>query len=388
MSQGENNQLDKLREENEQLRNKLNDLLSRREEKQAKREWIGKRLAGAWAGSKLRNSFLRLYKEIPEKNVSKETLADFSASLAWRLSRIGMFAMLAALLPAMILLVQTFMLNKQNKLLSKQNWRLDQQTHLIEAERRGSLVFVMSSLMDEMVKEKAQRGGILSEGLTARIISLTHSLRPYKFLEGDALIQQPLSPEKGQLFVNLMESDISRSSKEVILEKGNFSNTDLNGANIRLINLGSSQLENSRLTNARVFNSNFTNLDGVGIDFSGSWIESSSIKDSDISFASFKDCALLNANFSNSDLSKSDFANAILYKVDFSKANLQDVVFDNAIVENKDWLNNLVKSGVKGLNIKDYKLIDLKENSDIPMRVYARVKAFHGDKPLYKIVKK
>ncbi len=386
----EKTELERLQEENELLRSKLDLILLKQEKKKERRTWIGKRLTGAWAGSKLRNSFLALYKEIPEKKVSRETLADFSASLAWRISRIGLFMMLAALLPAAILIIQTFMLNKQNKLLEKQNFRLDQQTNLVEAERRGSLVFVMSSLMDEMTEERRMYGGDISDGLSARIISLTQALRPYRFLENDVLTEQPLSPEKGQLFINLLESNISTNSKDIILEKGNFSNTDLMGANIRLVNTQKFQFQGSRVSNAKIFNCNFSNLEGDALDFENSWLEANTFDKSTLMNASFRNASVFNSSFKASDLSNTNFTNALLFNVDFSKSNLSQSILNNAVVESNDWFNNLSKRGVKGVEAleKKYKIVALKDLENYSANIRARLSAYHGNKPLFQLVEK
>ncbi len=131
----EQDEFGKLRQENEQLRSELDRIESSRTRKRKFGWWFTKKAGGAFAGHWLRSSFLKLYKEIPEQKVQKETLADVSASLLWRITRIGVITIILALLPTAILLFQTNILMRQNKLLDRQNYRLDQQTNLLEAER-------------------------------------------------------------------------------------------------------------------------------------------------------------------------------------------------------------------------------------------------------------
>lgn len=129
-----------------------------------------------------------------------------------------------ALASLFILYWQTDVLIDQNKLLQKQNQKIDNQTYLIEAQRRSSLQFEISEILnridDELQKEKVNRR--LSSQLKSRIIAATVSMKPYRSYENDRL-SRPYSYEKGQFFAAIMNSGISNSDLSDILEKGNFS---------------------------------------------------------------------------------------------------------------------------------------------------------------------
>jgi len=131
---------------------------------------------------------------------------------------------LIALASLIILYWQTEVLVNQNKLLIKQNKKIDNQTYLIEAQRRSALQFEISEILnridDELSKEdnKEKR---LSAQLKSRIIAATVSMKPYRSYENDSL-SQPYSYEKGQFFIALVDSNINELDLSTIMEKGNF----------------------------------------------------------------------------------------------------------------------------------------------------------------------
>ena len=111
----------------------------------------------------------------------------------------------------LVSIITIFFIWKQNKLIEKQNYRVEQQTHLIEASRRSSQMFVMSDVLSDLNKELENPKNIdrkISKTLTGRIISLSSAMKPYKYLENDTLIKRALSPERGQLLITLLESNI------------------------------------------------------------------------------------------------------------------------------------------------------------------------------------
>ena len=158
-------------------------------------------------GKGLKSSFRKLLDELPGGKVSKDTLAEIMAQTIWRITRIGTFALLMGVAPLLILIVQTWILSHQNNkldtqngLLGRQNQRLDQQINLEEGNRRSSLVFFMSNIMDKLDFElRNSPNRTLSDPLFGRIVSLSQSMRPYRYLENDSLTPRQLSPERGQL---------------------------------------------------------------------------------------------------------------------------------------------------------------------------------------------
>ncbi|MGH1335117.1 MAG: hypothetical protein ACRBFS_03245 [Aureispira sp.] len=67
----------------------------------------------------------------------------------------------------------------------------------------------------------------LSPQLIGQIIALSRSFKPYRFLEGDTLTTKPLSPERGQFLVSLVESPLDSITYEQLIPKANFEYADL-----------------------------------------------------------------------------------------------------------------------------------------------------------------
>src|SRR5688500_2721454 len=140
------------------------------------------------------------------------------------LTIIGIFV---AVIGNQILQKQTALLEKQNELFEVQNKRVEQQTFLAESNRRAALVFELSNILDKIYEEldstvTFQRGNNnvvvsemsgektkLTDKLEARIIGVSRSLKPYRYLDEEGeLIPRPLSPERAQLFVSLASSNV------------------------------------------------------------------------------------------------------------------------------------------------------------------------------------
>ena len=293
----------KIQAENARLRAELTAIKGGKKGKKTFAAWLANHSTNVFAGKSLKKSLARLYTELP-RDVKKETMADVSAHLIWRMTRVGMFTVLIALVPLMVMGVQTLILSvqndkleAQNQLIQNQNTRLDQQIHLEEGNRRSSFIFLMSNIMDKVDEELKNRNNNdrkLSDELIGRIVSLTQTLRPYRYLENDKLIPKHLSPERGQLLFSLINSLLHEETMDKILEKADFSYADLQDAN----------LSNSYLRGVRLTNSSFTN-----------------------------------ANFQNAFLERAIFTNANLTGADFENANLLGVQFDTACLHKCNLFN-------------------------------------------------
>ena len=146
---------------------------------------------------------------------------------------------------------QNAMIEQQTRMVEKQMVRLDQQTYLQEAERRSGLVFLFSNIMDlldQELKEDYNKDGIrnISPQLSARIISLSQRLEPYYYLDNDSLTSKQFSPERGQLFTNLVKSNLDQESLNEILSEGNFQYSVFSGVSFNNIFLEGIDLSNSK----------------------------------------------------------------------------------------------------------------------------------------------
>ena len=246
---------------------------------------------------------------------------------------------------------QTSILNKQSELIADQNKRLEQQTYLQEAERRSSLVYMFSDIMesmdDEIKTNKSNR--ILSDQLQARVISISKVLKPYKFLENDKLIGEELSPERAQLLVSLIETKLDANAYQ-FLSLCDFSFADLrrstfefnfDGVFISNTNWTNSTLSNSSFHWTWMQNSIFNNVNFERVEFNNCPMDNSYFNETKLFDASFLSSSARESIFSNittanrvkwnsADLSGSEFENCRLVFNQFIETNLIDTKFDTS----------------------------------------------------------
>lgn len=235
-----------------------------------------------------------------------------------------------------LLIFQNDNLVQQNTLFKNQNDKIDIQTNLSEAERRGSLVFLMNNIFDRIDDELKDSNNIdrnLSSQLIGRISGLSFSLKPYKYLVNDKLLDHFVSPERGQLLHNLTSSQLSDSTMEQINRFANFSFSELSGVRLIDKNISGINLRNSDLRGADVSNSCLLN--------------------SNLMWANLRGITALRANFahsimSNTDLRNGSFSLSVLNGAILYNADLRGADFLNCIVGEKNWIHNLKRYNVKG----------------------------------------
>lgn len=296
------------------------------------------------------NSAINIFIEKLPNPSSKET-SNLIAQILIRFTRIGLIAIIIATIP-------TILLYKQNKLLEHQNSRLKQQTYLQEAERRSSLIFLFSNIMDSIDEElkndyldNGKRD--LSPQLMGRIISISSRLKPYKFLENGELIETEISPERGQLLITLLASDLNSNVLNELLNKSDFSYSDLKGANLSrtdmsYLNLNNSNLEDANLLGAVINggncqkcnfkNANLTNTDVTENNFTGSNFTGSNLRKLNAYNTWFTNCNLSNSNIENTKFTYSFLENVIL-----DSAKVSPDIFDQ-------FINNIEEDSIVGRN--------------------------------------
>lgn len=256
----------------------------------------------------------------------KEVTANFIGHLVYRFTRLGFIGFALALIPIWLLYQQNTLLlqqndridsqnilmENQNSLLSEQNKRLEQQTYLQEAERRGALVFLFSNVMDAIddeLKEDFGKKGVrdLSSQLIGRIIALSRRLKPYKYLEDDNLQDFPLSSERGQLLISLIESRLDSISYLSIFQKSDFRFSDL-----REVNLSEGKLMRINLRGANLKDAILTNTD----------LREANLRDANLIKSNLQGANLMQTNLVKADLRGANLINANLTKANLRGANL------------------------------------------------------------------
>ncbi|WP_075344313.1 pentapeptide repeat-containing protein [Tenacibaculum agarivorans] len=330
-----------LQEENEVLKQQL----KRIDEKKAKslrfKFFLTKKVATFFIGRNLKESIQSAIIEFNEdKKLSKDTIADVTANIIWRLTRIGIVGLLIALLPTVLLVQQNWIITKQNKLFEKQNEKIEIQTQLEEASRRSSQMFIMGEVLSDINKElenKDSTEGILSSTLMGRIISLSRAMKPYKFIQTytaesaykDSLgLTKLLSPERGQLLITLLHSNINK----VFLRDSMLNNRNINFryADLSFLQVNNRDLSGIDLKSASLDFSNFDNVT----------LKRVNLNEASIVNTSFKNVALHNAFLINTNLEGANFYKADLRHTILTGANMEKIrSLDSVKVHRYDWLS-------------------------------------------------
>lgn len=358
--------LRQLEQENLRLRAELEARKAMTSTRKQVRKLVSTTTTRFMVGKGLKASFKQLLEELPSGKVSKDTLADIMANFIWRITRIGTFAVIIGLAPIFVMAVQTWMLGRQNNkldtqnnLLGRQNERLDQQINLEEGNRRSSLIFFMSNIMDKLdIELRANPNRHLSEALIGRIVSLSQSMRPYRYLENDELTPRQLSPERGQLLFSLINSDLDKETYDKIFARANFNYADLREANFSEAYLRGAQLAHSSFSNA-----NFNFADLTNADLSGAWLEQATFRNTsldgvNLSGANLRESRMEHISMHDGDLSNADmrqiylegdFSGTNLENVKLQKASLVDVNLEGCYFKSLAWIDSLRYLDVKGL---------------------------------------
>lgn len=362
-------QLEQLKEENRRLRQQLFPHQSLNLSERGKNLFrkLAHTASTLVAGKGLKASIGRLYDELPH-NVSKDTMAEVSSHIIWRVTRIGVFAIAAAVIPLFVMMIQTTILgiqndklDYQNELISNQNIRLDQQVQLDEGNRRSSFIFLMSNIMDkidEELKNSNNRTRQLSDELIGRIAALSQALLPYRYLENDELTPESRSPERGQLLFALINSLLDEGTLDKIYEKSNFSYAELKQANFTGAYLRNINLEHAHFQEAVFRDADLSYAKLNQADLTDSHLEDVNLEGGQLRGAILHSTEIVNVNFANANLYgmdfresriNGDFTNCQLDKVQLEAAEIEFALLDGAHFESTDWLDHLDETKLKGL---------------------------------------
>ena len=331
-----NFEIEELKKENDALKTALNKIEEKSALKKKRGKWFLNLIATMFTGKSLKTSIYDSIQEFNEqRRISLNTISNLIASLIKRLTRIGIVALLIALLPTTLMIYQ-------NNLLKIQNKKIQDQTFLAEASRRSAQMFIMGDVLSDLNKELDRGVARLSNTLTGRIVSLTRAMKPYKYIDqsNDELIENYISPERGQLLITLCKSNLNSSYfSDEILQESDFTYSELIDANLMRKTLREINLNNANLSNVE-------------------------LRGTDLSRASLRNTKFINAdleeaNLSSADLTNANLTGAFLSSANLRKANLTNVKLDSVKVDRKDWLayikDKLKLKGAKEL-FEDYEM--------------------------------
>ncbi|MCX7889512.1 MAG: pentapeptide repeat-containing protein [Rhodobacteraceae bacterium] len=364
------------------------------------------------------------------------------ARYAWIATRRWIVASLTALIAAMAALagtallykqnlllgVQTALLEEQNRKIEAQTTLLSQQVELAEAARNAEIAVAITALAAEVgaaanasaaalpqdpLPDAAENGTYarlvphidpvtgLDRGLSMRIVALSRSARPYRFLRqtldaGDssqslrvalsrrradlpqtwdrlaaangwaeegpaALIDRPASPERGALLdmlvggglrnleiLNHFGLDLSFAWLPgarlfmVTAQTGMLAYADLSGASLVGCDFGGADLSNARLAGATVSRTDFSDVPAGRLrpPFAADLAPLESI----LTGVSFAGAVVTDSRFGGAMMLAADFDGAILSRVDFSGASLGAATFRRAVILDADFAGADLKS--------------------------------------------
>lgn len=304
--------IDELLRENAMLKEKLKKLNTKKSF--SKKRGVFKFVGTLIAGKNLKQSIYNSINEFNEQHkISIDTTSNLIASLIKRITRIGVIGLLIAILP-------TTLMFYQNSLLKIQNQKIETQTHLTEASRRSTQMFIMGEVLSDINSELKNNGSSrLSNTLAGRIIGLSRAMKPYRYMVGDKLIEKSISPERGQLLISLCKSKIASSFLvDEILQESDFTKSELMNAKLRGTVLRYVNLNNANLSGSDLMNVDFKNA---------------SLKNTDLTYVEMDDVNLSNANLENANLT-----GAFLIRANLSGADLSNAILDSVKVDRRDWL--------------------------------------------------
>lgn len=334
-------ELETLKEENQQLRKALGKKSS--DEATVKRKTLAQIVWRSFVtGKKLDVSLNEIINEYNSGFIKQTTAVSVITAAFRRMYRVSIPFLILAILPSLFVLIQTFLLRKQNDLITKQNERIDSQIQLSEAERRSGLVFLLGNVMDAVADEMRvnANNNNLSPTLVGQIIAVSRGFKPYRYMEGNKLIEEPLSPERGQLLISLLESNLSRRTYNDIFKKAEFTFADLAGATLSDAYLIKVILNKADLSGTSLGKSNFSGATLHDVNFTNAVFYGTNLRASDLQRANFT-----NATFREADLSGADLSGAIL-----TNANLE-----GAKVDVQNWFEQLEKLNPKPIGLEEIK---------------------------------
>jgi len=328
------------------------------------------------------NVFNGVQEIIPEslENVKKSTAyfkeasKELAAYISYSRTRNTLLGLFIALIAGYAGYLTTMLLISQNELIKEQNTKIDTQINLDEANRRSSLVFLFSNVMDkidaELTKNEINRN--LSPQLIGRVISLSKGLKPYKYLSDSSneIKKKAYSPERSQLFINLVESNIDKDNLSEIFNKGSFSNLEIHQYKIKKLMLNKDiildnsaflnleldscvfqtmEIDNSHINNIEFKNCKIKNMLASGVVYNNAHFENNNIVNIEGDSIIFKDCLFRNDTINHLEADYMSFKDTYICNVSLerlkrqSDSYLKSINFENCYIDKDSWKKYFMK---------------------------------------------
>lgn len=277
-------------------------------------KYLLKNIGEIFIGKKLVGVLRKIDKDLPR--LERESLYELLSVIFYRLTRVWLIILLVSLLPIILLYQQNKILRQQSELIANQITESQNSNLLIEAERRNSLMSNLNVILTQISNElEISDNGELSDNLIGQICALSITLKPYKFLKNGLPSDIELSPERGELLLFLLNSELNETTLSKIYKRGNFEKADLSDYSLSNFKLDHINLSGADLSN------------------------------SDLSFTSLKLARLVNTNFYNSNLSYTDFSDAYLLSSNFNQSMLNKTNFYHSKAASPNFFDSIKMKG-------------------------------------------
>ncbi len=230
----------------------------------------------------------------------------------------------------------------------------------------------VAALIKQISKElNSKEVRTLSDTSILKIKSLSNSLTPFYYFDGNTLSSIKLSPGRGQLLIALCNLNIDSSSFSRIIKTTNFSNVwlknaDFSGSNLNGINLEGSYLKSCVFKGGSMENANLKNSIINECDFTLSSMNKSDLSLSQILKTDFSNSLLLDMDFNGIKGSNSVFYNCILRNSSFQWSDLIGARLNSCDLEGSDfWGSNLSNANLSNSNFKNSRLLEVNLNRSI-----------------------
>ena len=165
-----------------------------------------------------------------------------------------------------------------------------------------------------------------AKDLLDKIVETSNNLPLQKIIiEGE---EQLLSPEKGNLLVAIIESDLANKHLVYLYTKAKFNNTYLKDKNLESVDLENIVLASSYLVNITLTSTNFSHAI--------------------LTNTSLVDSKIIDSKFHNANCKSVHFLNTTLDNVNFKSGYLRNALFTRSIAS-EIGLEDAITSGMEGL---------------------------------------
>lgn len=357
-----------LANENLRLREEIESYKTQHQKKTGKklRKGLGWAGAGIFLGRRLKKSLEDLYAEIPQKKVSRETLAAVTAHILWRFTRISILGILFALIPASVLIIQSYMMYQQGDIMKRQSAIMNTQNELVETQNnliqvqmgqeeaasKRSLYAAEVEKIEDFIRSRDGRfrkdDEVLQMGKT---IALTiNKMEPYR-IGPDGTFN--VSPEYGQILLSFITKakQIANLEEKAYLVYGQafFDNSDLEGIVLTEAPLRGIQLSESNLIEAKLRGANLENA-----RLNESVLNDAVFIQARLFAADFSGVSAQNVLFRGADMRRIKFIGADLTGADFrgvermNQADFTSAKLLNVKVSSSDFLQKMSSQEIKG----------------------------------------